>query len=199
MAVRTLSAADRVVHATRTPEPTQLPTPSKDLRYRIVVLSSNIADVVDSAGGWLFDRALAGCEVTALVGGRHDDRALRILGVQSADLDSALVTQLRDLEPDALAVSADLYRCDPRVRQAVLEMMDAGLTNVIVWGDTWASELEGLVSSVHHPLSLAARAFKEHALRATAAPSGSVDSHEMFRGVDLRTCQAACSHLVVAS
>lgn len=180
-------------------EPTQLPARSGDVRYRLVALSSDVVDIVSAAGGWLFDRALAGCDVIGLVAHHHDDLPLRILGVKTASLDDALALELCDVGADALAVSADLYRRDPRVHQGVLDCMDAGMTNVIMWGNSWPSEMEGLVSSVHHPLSLAARAFKMEALRAAAAPVSIVDSVELFRGVDVRTCQAACAHLVTAS
>jgi hypothetical protein len=194
--MRTISAFDLRVC---TPEATELPAPSSDVRYRLLVLSHNMADVVRSTGGWLFDRALAGCEVTVLLADRHDDRALRILGVRGAHLDDALTSQVCDAESDALAVSLDLYRQDPRVRETVLTTIDAGLTNVIMWGSNWPAELEGLVASAHHRLSIAARAFKTHALQAVAASSISVDSLETFRGTDVRTCRAACSHLITAS
>lgn len=195
MSARTLSISDRNVAPA---EPTRLAIPRPDLRYRLLVMASSAIDVVGSAGGWLFDRALAGCDVTAMLADRTQERALQILGVQPASLDQALTSQLCDVE-SALAVSADLYRTDARVRQAVLDALDAGLTNLVMWGDTWPQEFDGLGGCVHHRLSIAARAFKAQALIATATPTDSIADLETFRGIDIRTCGAACLLLVAAS
>ena len=35
-----------------------------DMRYRLDVVAAGVADVVRFAGGWLFDRAMAGWDVT---------------------------------------------------------------------------------------------------------------------------------------
>lgn len=195
MSARTLSISDRSVAPT---EPTRLPIPRPDLRYRLVVMASNAVDAVTSAGGWLFDRAMAGCDVTTVLAERTDEHALQILGVQTAEFDDAPTSQLCDAE-SALAVSADLYRADGRVRAAVLDVLDAGLTNLVMWGDSWPQEFDGLGGCVHHRLSIAARAFKAQALIATAAPAGSIADLETFRGIDIRTCGAACLLLVAAS
>src|SRR6201999_4509172 len=37
------------------------------LRYRLDVVAADVADVVKFAGGWLFDRAMAGWDVTVLL------------------------------------------------------------------------------------------------------------------------------------
>src|SRR5262245_24770059 len=94
---------------------------SRDVRYRIVVLSPGVADVVGAAGGWLFDRAWAGCDVTALISDHHDDRPLRIVGATTFDLDTALTSEVHTAEPDALVVAAELYQGDARVRHGVLD------------------------------------------------------------------------------
>jgi hypothetical protein len=161
-------------------------------------MASSAVDLVTAAGGWLFDRSMAGCDVTAALAERADERALQILGVQTADIDDVLTSQLCDVE-SALAVSADLYRADARVRQAVLDTLDAGLTNLVMWGDAWPDEFDGLGGCAHHRLSIAARAFKAQALIAASTPAGSVTALETFRGIDLRTCRAACLLLVAAS
>ena len=49
-------------------------------RYRLHVVATNIADVVTSIGGLIFDRAMAGWDVTVAVDGNVDDRAIRIFG-----------------------------------------------------------------------------------------------------------------------
>jgi hypothetical protein len=179
--------------------PSRLPDPTGDIRHRLVVLAPTIGEVVRGAGGWLFDRALAGYSVTALVAGCPDDQPLRILGGTMGELHDDLAEELRAGALDALAVAADLYRHQPRVRQAVLDTMDAGMTNVMMWGETWPHELDGLISSVRHRLSIAARAFKWHAQLAAGTPSVAVERVESFRGLDLRTCHVASKQLVTAS
>ena len=194
MSARTLSIADRSIGPT---EPTRLAIPRSDLRYRLVVIAKDTVDLVTSAGGWLFDRAMAGCNVTAVLAERTNERPLRILGVQTADFADAPVSQLCDAD-SALAVSADLYRTDPRVRDAVLDVLEAGLTNLVMWGDSWSREFDGLGGCVHHRLSIAARAFKAQALIATGAMAGGLADLESFRGIDIRTCGGACLLLVAS-
>jgi hypothetical protein len=177
-------------------EPTRLPISRPDLRYRLVVVASSAVDVVDSAGGWLFDRAMAGCDVTAVLTERTDERALQILGLKTVAFDDA--PKLCDNE-SVLVVSADLYRTDARVQEAVLDVLDADLTNLVMWGERWPQEFDGLGGYVHHRLSIAARAFKAQALIATSAPKGSIADVETFRGINSRTCGGACLLLVTAS
>lgn len=50
------------------------------LRYRLDVVAASAVDVVQSAGGWLYDRAMAGWEVTVLLPQGCNTRSLRILG-----------------------------------------------------------------------------------------------------------------------
>lgn len=170
-----------------------------DNRYRLVVLCESAADAVSAAGGWLFDRSLAGYEVTVLLTGPADYRALRILGAHTIELETALASEVCGGQPYTLAVAAELFRRDARVRHSVLETIDEGLTNIIMWGDTWPTELDGLVTSVEHELSIAARAFKKMALAAAGAPSDSPGAVETFRGIDLRACRSEGSRLVTAS
>jgi hypothetical protein len=178
--------------------PASLHAQRRDVRYRIVVLSPAVVDVVRAAGGWLFDRAWAGCDVTALVYDHDDDRALRIVGATTFDLETGLTSELHSVEPDALAVAAELYRRDARVRQGVLETIAQGMTNVLMWGQSWPTEFEGLMCPAQHRLSIAARAFKARALAAAGCPDV-VGPSETFRGVDLRACRTGAVDLVTAS
>jgi hypothetical protein len=178
--------------------PASLHARSRDVRYRIVVLSPAVVDVVRAAGGWLFDRAWAGCEVAALVDDHNDDRPLSILGVTTFDLDTALTSEVRTVEPDVLAVAADLYRRDPRVRQGVLETIAEGMTKVLMWGQAWPTELDGLMCPAQHRLSVAAQAFKTHALAAAGCPDV-VGPSESFRGLDLRAGRTGTVDLMTAS
>jgi hypothetical protein len=168
------------------------------VRYRIVVLSQGVVDVVGAAGGWLFDRVWAGCDVTALIADGDDDRALRIVGATTFDLEAALTSEVHAVEPDALVVAAELYRGDARVRHVVLDTIALGMTNVLMWGEAWPTELDGVLRPTQHRLSLAAQAFKAHALTAAGRP-GATESSERFRELDLRACRARTTDLMTAS
>ncbi|ORW71747.1 hypothetical protein [Mycobacterium saskatchewanense] len=154
------------------------------MRYRLDVVASGVVDVVRFAGGWLFDRAMAGWDVTVLltdVSGRTDSRPLQILGARVLDLDEALASVGIRPKPQALAAAADLFGCDSRVRRGVLHALDHGVTEVTLWGETWPAELDGSVGLVQHRLSTAAQIFKGQALSAAAVLHGSIASVETFR------------------
>jgi hypothetical protein len=151
------------------------------VRYRLDVVAADVADVVRSAGGWLFDRAMAGWDVTVLVADHPDERPLQILGAQILDLEYALATVGHRPPPQTLAVAADVFDCDPRVRAGVLQALDQGATEVTVWGQTWPAELDPHVGLVQHRLSAAAQAFKSHALAAAAVSQSTIEPIETFR------------------
>ncbi|EUA30392.1 hypothetical protein I553_4649 [Mycobacterium xenopi 4042] len=98
------------------------------------MVGASVVDVVMFAGGWLFDRAMAGWEVTVLLTDHPDDRPLRILGARTLDLEYALASADHWPRPQTLAAAADLCGCDPRVRQGVLQALDHGVTEVTLWG-----------------------------------------------------------------
>ena len=133
------------------------------------------------AGGWLFDRAMAGWDVTVLVADHPDERPLRILGAQVVDLEHALATAEHRPPPQTLAAAADMFGCDPRVREAVLQALDQGATEVTLWGQTWPAELDDSVGLVQHRLSAAAQAFKAQAFAAAALSPASIEPIETFR------------------
>jgi hypothetical protein len=151
------------------------------LRPRLVAIAPCTAEVVRFAGGWLFDQVMAGWDVTVLTDDHTDCRALRILGARAADLATALASPVLRPWPQAMAVHADLYDVDARVRRIVLEALGAGLTEVRLWGDRWQADLESGPGSVQHRLSVAARAFKAQALAAAAAPADPGQVTEVFR------------------
>jgi hypothetical protein len=117
--------------------------------------------VVRSAGGWLFDQAMAGWDVTVITADPADPRPAEILGARARDLDILLESVAWGTCLQAVAVQADLYDADPRVRRLVL----ASTAEVRLWGEGWPGELEA-VGPAPHQLSLAARAFKTQALAA---------------------------------
>jgi hypothetical protein len=151
------------------------------VRYRLDVVAADVADVVKFAGGWLFDRAMAGWDVAVLVADHPDERPLQILGVEIVDLEYALATAGDRPAPQTLAAAADLFGCDSRVRQGVVQALDQGATEVTLWGETWPAELDDSVGLVEHRLSAAAQAFKAQALAAAAMPQASIGLVETFR------------------
>ena len=151
------------------------------MRYRLDVVATDVADVVRFAGGWLFDRAMAGWDVTVLVADHVDERPLRILGVGVLDLEYALRTAGHRPPPQTLAAAADLFDCDSRIRQGVLQALDQGATEVTLWGESWPVELDSHVGLVEHRLSAAAQAFKEQALAAAGISPAPVGPIETFR------------------
>jgi hypothetical protein len=175
------------------------------MRYRLDVVATNVVDVVRFAGGWLFDRAMAGWDVTVLLtdlADQPDARPLQILGAQTLDLEVALASVGTRPHPQALAAAADLFGCDSRVRQGVLQALDRGVTEVTLWGETWPAELDDSVGLVQHRLSMAAKIFKAQALAAAlnggAVPVGSIGSVETFRS-GLLACPSVAADLVPAS
>ncbi len=167
------------------------------MRYRLDIVAPSVVEVVRSAGGWVFDRVMAGWDVRVLVADRCDDRALQILGAETADLETVLASGLVGPRPHALAVATELYDRDDRVRDGVRQALESGLTEVTLWGHTWPAELDR-VDSVEHRLSVAARAFKAQALAAASAPADCVALTETFRSGTPACCPVAAD-LVPAS
>lgn len=150
------------------------------MRYRLDVVAANIADAVRFAGGWMYDRVMAGWDVTVLLADGGDERPLQILGVRTADLESALVLWAERPHPQTVAVAAELFATDERVRRGVLGALEQGLTEVTLWGERWPAELDDSIGPVQHHLSAAARAFKCQSLAAAADFDG-VGATETFR------------------
>ncbi len=167
------------------------------MRYRLDVVAANVVDVVSFAGGWLFDRSMAGWDVTVLVADHPDERPLRILGAQILDLEYALASVGHRPPPQALAAAADLFGCDARVRQGVVAALDHGVTEVTLWGQSWPAELDSSVGQVQHRLSAAAQAFKAQALVAAMAPPVSLPLVETFRS-GLMTYPSVAADLIPA-
>ncbi|GAA4055686.1 hypothetical protein [Actinomadura miaoliensis] len=129
-----------------------------------------MAEVVRYAGGWLFDRGMAGWEVNVLTAARPGCRAARILGARVVELEAAPARPVRGPRPRTLAVCTDLYATDERIRDRLLETMATGrLAEVRLFGDRCPEDLDGGVDPVPHRLSAAARTFKAHALAAASA------------------------------
>jgi hypothetical protein len=150
------------------------------MRYRLDVVAPTVLDAVMFAGGWIYDRVMAGWDVTVLIGNDDDARPLEILGAEVRDLESVLEAWEDRPHPQTVAVAADLFDSDPRVHQHVLNALEQGATEVTLWGERLPAELDKSVDSVEHHLSAAARAFKMQALAAANAEAA-VARAETFR------------------
>lgn len=136
------------------------------MRYRLDVVAPSVLDAVRYSGGWLFDRVMAGWDVTVLVARVDDARPLEILGAETRELESVLESWEGRPRPQTVAVAAELFTSDSRVRQGVLMALEQGLTEVTLWGEHWPAELRQGIDPVRHELTAAARAFKAQALAA---------------------------------
>ena len=156
------------------------------LRPRLTAIAPSTAEAVRSAGGWLFDQVLAGWDVTVVAVDMGDPRPLEILGVRARELD--VIYEVPILGPclQSVAVRADLYHADERVRRFVLAAAEAGGTEVRLWGDVWPEDFDGGADSVSHRLSLAARAFKAQAMAAADLCGEPTADTEVFRRGELR-------------
>lgn len=152
------------------------------MRYRLDVVAPSVSDAVRFAGGWIYDRVMAGWDVTVLVGGDENVRPLTILGAETLDLESVLADWEGRPHPQTVAVAANMVDRDSRVLQHVRNALEQGGTEVTLWGERLPAELDSSVDSVEHHLSAAARAFKAKALAATDDPDAAeVGACEMFR------------------
>ena len=161
--------------------PADGPVTTAPLRKRLAVIAPNLGEVVRYAGGWLFDLVAAGWEGTVLTADRADPRPLEILGGHGYDLESALAAPSAGRCLHAIAVEANLYRSDARVRRMVYQARGEGLTELMVLGGDWPDGPGGADCPVRHRLSIAARAFKAEALAAADIPAGAGDDVEVFR------------------
>jgi hypothetical protein len=150
------------------------------LKKRLVVIAPSLADVVRYAGGWLFDLVTGGWDSTVLTADHADPRPLRILGARPYDLETVLTGPPAGRCLHAIMVEANLYSSDARVRRMVYHASGEGLTEVMLWGADWPEDLDSTADPVRHRLSVAARAFKAHALAAAAVPAD-VSDIEVFR------------------
>ncbi|OBF36842.1 hypothetical protein A5724_12985 [Mycobacterium sp. ACS1612] len=153
------------------------------MRYQLDVVADTAQDVLQSAGGWLCDRALAGWDVNVMVA-TGDTRGLTILGATALDWTDGYLSTVRNSAPGGtLAVSADLLATDAGVRAEMSRVLKRGATEVIVWGRRWPTGLGRAADSVTHRVSTAARAFKSHALLAAGlvVTDGGGATEELFR------------------
>jgi hypothetical protein len=122
---------------------------------------------------------MAGWDVTVLTADQGDSRPLEILGARVRDLEAILALPLVGGCLQAVAVRADLYESDERVRGMVLRAVGEGQADIRFWGDFRHEDHGTGAARLSHRLSFAARAFKAQALAAAATsadPAGVADS-----------------------
>ncbi|MBI3226255.1 MAG: hypothetical protein HYZ39_14480 [Mycolicibacterium cosmeticum] len=152
------------------------------LSYELSVIAAEPLDAVRAAGGWMCDRVRAGWKVNVLVPQRFDPRPLGILGVRAYALETDL--ELLTADPAALAVSAQAWDLDARMRRNVVRAVERRAIEVSVWGAR-PPEVAGRVEPVVHRLSPAARAFKAQALIAAGDDPAAGTASEEFHSCAL--------------
>jgi hypothetical protein len=151
-------------------------SPRSDLddfgRYRFQVVAANIVDAVMSIGGLIFDRAMAGWEVSVVVDGGTDrvidDRPIRILGGRVAKRLEDRVGLLA--RPHLLAVATDVMVKSEAVRRQVLAAGNDNAAEVLLWGRHHPTNVNCRFVAARHRPSAAAQVFKSQALAAGGAP-----------------------------
>ncbi len=139
-------------------------------KYQFQVVAANVPDAVRSIGGLIFDRAMAGWEVSVVIDGDTvvDDRPLRILGARLAKrLSSPHCAQLP--HPHLLAVATDVMVKSDAMRRQVLAMGD-NAAEVLLWGRHHPTNMSRTFVAVRHQPSAAAQVFKSQALAAGGTP-----------------------------
>jgi hypothetical protein len=147
--------------------------------YRLDVFYDDVADVVGSAGGWLFDQVMEGWQINMNIGAGHDPRPLQILGIQPHPLTDEVIAVHRS----AIAVAARVLDRDGEVNKVVTEALRSGAQEVTVWGDRGEAERTygHRLHDVEYPLNAAAAAFKCQALIAAGASPRWLDHREILR------------------
>jgi hypothetical protein len=140
-------------------------------RYQFRVVAANITDAVMSIGGLIFDRAMAGWDVSVVVDGGSDrvidDRPIRILGgrVAKRSLDRVGLPA----RPYMLAVATDVMVKNEAVRRQVLAAGNDKAAEVLLWGRRHPADVNCRVVAARHRPSAAAHVFKSQALAAGGA------------------------------
>ncbi|WAC54176.1 hypothetical protein [Gordonia sp. SL306] len=152
------------------------------LRYRLTVMATTPSEVVEFCGGWLFDHAMAGWDVSVHILDRGASTVpLEILGTRVLDLRPSHALCTWTQWPQSLAISADLCHADERFQRAAAAALRARRADVRLWGSQYPEALEVGSAPDEHRVSNAALAFKRRALRAAGLPGDPVAAVEYFR------------------
>jgi hypothetical protein len=182
MATRPLSSY-RNAHGVRRNSRARASKPRVE-NYQLNVVTADVPDLVQSVGGWLVDRTLAGWEVNVLVTDLRGVLPLQVLGARPVGLEAGLISLIRRRNRAAgLAVAANLLTKHENLHWDVRSIVRSGLTEVALWGGAWPASLAGPADSVDYRISAAARHFKSHALAAAGITDVAVATTErLVRG-----------------
>lgn len=149
-------------------------------RQHLDVIAASVPEVVRAAGGWLADQALSGWDVNVYVPDSDDVTPLRILGVTAHPIAAAPPAPRKPQTPSVLAISADATGTGLRVGERVAAEHHCEIAELAVWGGAASVGLADRLHSVQYTLSIAARAFKSHALRAAGVAEECGEPTEVF-------------------
>jgi hypothetical protein len=151
------------------------------VRYRLEVIGFTVDGLVAAAGGWLFDRAMAGWDVNVRVDKNCDSRPLRILGASLVDVDST--GDSADGYPSVreLAIAVETIARDGKIRAFLSAALNRGYPTVTLWGNECPIALDRRFRRRRYRPSVAARMFKAQALGGTPAALGMAGGDEIFR------------------
>ena len=142
-------------------------------KYQFQLVARNIADAVVSIGGLIFDRAMAGWDVSVVIdgeiGGAVDDRPIRILGARLATRMPGPNYAAALPRPHLLAVATDVMVKSDSVRRHVLALGNDTETGVLLWGRHHPTNFPGTFVAAWHQPSAASHIFKSRALVAVGA------------------------------
>jgi hypothetical protein len=155
------------------------------LDYELNVVAVDVADAVRYAGGWMCDRVRAGWKVNVYVPDDSNARPLQILGVRTLSVEDGLESLVTS-GPAALAVAAEVVAANEVLRRYVTKILERNATEVTLWGDYRAAELDRHVDRVRHRLSTAAQAFKAEAQIAAGLSCNTPGITEEFHSCGLR-------------
>lgn len=146
-------------------------------RYEVVAIAPTAAEIVHRAGALLCDRSMNGWVVTAFVDSCPDQRALTILGIDSAGVIADAHVARETGVSRTLVIAAEAISQDDRIRRQVLSLTKDCMTEILVCGPDRPRAMPTL-TSVTYPSSSAAQLFKTHAqavlgpLEVTRPPGG---------------------------
>jgi hypothetical protein len=149
--------------------------------HRLTVLAPTVADIVASAGGWLFDRASAGWSVSVLLADESSDRPLRILGAETVGLCTARACAQQVQYRRFVVISTELLSAGHPLRTALVSGLGERKRAITLWGEPCPGEPEYSIETLTYRPSAAAQAFKAQALVAAGVSRTRAASPEVFR------------------
>lgn len=155
--------------------------------HRMLVVGASSADAVAGVGGLICDAVRAGLQVEVNLETVGDMRALRVLGV-----DARTIPHHFDFEsgwPDAVVFAAAVHERNPGVRRLIADAARRRRAQIAFWGNGVPVNVPAdLNFGIDHQLSVAAQAFKHHAMKA-AGLAQRVASTETIRSTQRRPAE----------